>query len=138
MSTISLLIAQQTEIWEIQRGDTPEELGYNDIELQAISIDEIERRIREQKAQDVELQPYVDIFIYYEDFFNRPLEATQAAIDDLLQQIGGLGNQPGSYLDYLIKRMALVHFNPDRKQNKPHIFERIPNWEEIREYFKLD
>lgn len=138
MSTLSIFIAYQTGIWEIQHGDTIYSEDYDGIELEPISIDEMHSKIQTQRNRDSILNVYIDYLMFYETYFNRDMLSMKANIDRLFLEVLKVSTlEWNTWRDYAYQ-MAAVHFSPNRKQNRPHIYERIPNWQEIKQEFNIE
>lgn len=131
LASLSLALAKQTNVWEIRR-EKGHGAEYDSVELESIGVQQLH-------ATRARLSVYEEIFrefhnrvqvIYYEDFFNRPLSEIEANIDALLYV---LKIKPPGYYKKLVKE----HFSPGLKQNPYKIYERIPNWDEIKREFKI-
>lgn len=134
---ISQIVASRTGVWELQHGDTgTETLQYNEVELNYIDPAWIQMQVQEQLELDKEFDLYDFPVVYYEDLFNIPQEQMHKEVDYIFTSLLKVAEY--DLIRDFILVMANTHFSPGLKQNKPHIFERIPNWEELRKEFNLD
>jgi len=143
MSVLSTLIAHQTGTWEIQFGDSDGEIEYQNAELKEIPISLIEEYIKTHLNRTMFLTEgspwsYTWYTLVYEEMFGQTATKTLDEVHSLIAFIGGVSYELRSFLKPLVETMALTHFGASKKQNKPWMYERIPNWNEIKERFYVE
>lgn len=129
-ASISLALARQTGVWEVNRKSEMDRLDYDSFQPKPLDIMSIQADMLRLSSLATIFDTYdSDVHrIYYEDFFNRSMDDVENRMSGLLHYLDI--KPPRYYRDVL-----LDHFTPDQKHNQD--YDKIPNWEEVKKVFGL-
>lgn len=132
LAAISLNLARQSHVWEVNRRNEQDRLEYDSFQFNPINPHDIyadvgRLHLLEDKLFElIKMSPNV-FHTTYENFFNRPLNEIWENMQLLLQ-----------FVDVDVPYAEAVlgdHFSEDLKHNQD--YEKIPNWDELKEKFGL-
>jgi hypothetical protein len=132
---LSKELAFQTGYWQTGKLPAEQYFGYLEVSLSPINVLMLYEHIDTATVFEDTLRPYMSVGrvmnFEYEDLYSQDLEQNRKTVHALLTFIE---KPPDVLADCLINE----HFVRTNKQNILRVYQRIPNWEEIRQEFQLE